>query len=67
MWSSKLLSRIGDRWTVLIVGALEERERRFGQLLSLVPIQVLISSPISPRGGEGSSIRTPVSPAQSCG
>ncbi len=32
----QLLGRIGDRWTVLIVGALEERERRFGQLLSLV-------------------------------
>lgn len=32
----QLLTRIGDRWTVLIVGALEERERRFGQLLSLV-------------------------------
>ena len=32
----QLLSRIGDRWTVLIVGALEERERRFGQLLSMV-------------------------------
>jgi DNA-binding HxlR family transcriptional regulator len=30
------LGRIGDRWTVLIVGALEEQERRFGQLLSLV-------------------------------
>jgi len=30
------LGRIGDRWTVLIVGALEEQERRFGQLLSPV-------------------------------
>jgi len=34
--SSQLLGRIGDRWTVLIVGALEEQERRFGQLLSHV-------------------------------
>lgn len=29
---SELLSRVGDKWTVLIVKALEERPRRFNEL-----------------------------------
>ena len=29
---SELLSRVGDKWTVLIVKALEERGRRFNEL-----------------------------------
>jgi len=32
----QLLDVIGDRWTVLIVGALEERTRRFSELRALI-------------------------------
>lgn len=34
--SRRLLDRIGDRWTVLIVGALDAGPRRFGELASAV-------------------------------
>jgi DNA-binding HxlR family transcriptional regulator len=30
--SRRLLNRIGDRWTVLIVGALDDGPRRFGEI-----------------------------------
>ena len=34
--SRRLLDRIGDRWTVLVVGALEHGPRRFSQLQTAV-------------------------------
>jgi DNA-binding HxlR family transcriptional regulator len=34
--SRQLLDRIGDRWTVLIVGALDEGPRRFGEIAGRV-------------------------------
>ena len=34
--SRRLLDRIGDRWTVLIVGALDQGPRRFGELATEV-------------------------------
>ncbi|WP_223692331.1 winged helix-turn-helix transcriptional regulator [Leifsonia poae] len=32
----RILDRVGDRWTVLVVGALGERTRRFSELLRQV-------------------------------
>ncbi|WP_026460612.1 winged helix-turn-helix transcriptional regulator [Schaalia suimastitidis] len=32
----RLLDRIGDRWTVLVIGSLEEGPRRFGELKKAV-------------------------------
>jgi DNA-binding HxlR family transcriptional regulator len=34
--SRRLLDRIGDRWTVLIIGALDSEPRRFGALAAQV-------------------------------
>ena len=33
----ELLGRLGDKWTMLVVGALEHQPRRFGQLHRAVP------------------------------
>ncbi len=61
--SRRLLDRIGDRWTVLIVGALDPGPQRFGALAARVGgiSQKMLAQTCVPSSATASS-RAPCSP-----